>query len=350
MTLEEFKAFAAPRLAQGLAAPELFQAKLKEVFDFAIENEASMDAEANAYFDRVLDAIATTFEHGLAGVADSPQKRHMLRLIALTKRKHHRAEGFLEGLGRPIPKPYEAAEAGKPIFLGAQQSVLDLLFDVTRKSQTGVAQFATLSMLYWTVDELTVAFYLAERKYATRAYSHLRTVHDLLDKAELFFRSPEWAEVWRSDDKKKIIKELSPGAVRSKLGKPRFDPLYDFLTERGMHGTVGAVKKRVVQRVRNGQREHIAMWIGGVAWDEEVDISASLCICCALLVLEAVARTYRDRLHPAEASAMLDAQLEKARGFLQTHLVIPLQKSGEEVSGVLDSLRRFTSAAKSTSP
>jgi len=42
---------------------------------------------------------------------------------------------------------------------------------------------------------LTAAFYLAERRYTTQAYNHLRTVHDLLDKAELFFEQPQWASV-----------------------------------------------------------------------------------------------------------------------------------------------------------
>ena len=113
------------------------------------------------------------------------------------------------------------------------QSVLDLLFDVTREAQHGAGQFASLSMLYWTVDELNVAFYLSERKYTTQAYGHIRTVHYLLDKAEVFFQEPQLAMLWGGADKKKILSELAPGAVRVKLGKPKFDPIYDFFTERG---------------------------------------------------------------------------------------------------------------------
>lgn len=340
ITRRDFQAFAQPRLSGGTADPE-FQAKLQEVFDFAIANESSMDAEANAYFNNVLDTIATAFELGLTGIADSPNKRKQLRLIALTQRKHHSAERLQHGLGRPLPKPFAVAETGKPIFVGALQSVLDLLFDVTRKSQTGVAQFATLSLLYWTVDELNAAFYLAERKYATQAFSHLRTVHDLLDKAELFVQRSEWADLWGGNDKRKILRELSPGAVRLKLGKPKFDAVYDFLTERGMHGTVGAVKKRVVQRGKIGDGGHVAMWIGGVAWDEEVDISISFCIFAALLVLNAVAKTYMDRLNSEEVLSILETRSQKAKQFLQSHLVKPLQLSREDVSGVIEALKPF---------
>jgi hypothetical protein len=155
-----------------------------------------MDAEANAYFNNLLDTIATMFEHGFKNVADSPDKRRMLRAIAGTRRKHHRSTDFLKRLGMPYPVPLPVVEAARPIFLEAHQSVLDLLWDATQQSQDGGAQFATLGLLYWTVDELTAAFYLAERHYTTQAYNHLRTVHDLLDKAELFFHHPKWADVW----------------------------------------------------------------------------------------------------------------------------------------------------------
>ena len=69
-----------------------------------------------------------------------------------------------------------------------------------------------------------------------------------------FAQQPQWAEVWGGNDKKKILKELSPGAVREKLGKPRFSVNYDFLTEKGMHGTFGAVKTRVVQKTKRERK------------------------------------------------------------------------------------------------
>jgi len=136
-----------------------------------------MDAEANAYFNNFMDTIASLFELGMGNLADSPDKRKMLRLIAGVKRKHHKAETFLKRLGMPYPVAIPIVEAARPIFLDAQQSVLDLLWDATQQSQQGAAQFATLGLFYWTVDELTAAFYLAERRYTTQAYGHLRTVH-----------------------------------------------------------------------------------------------------------------------------------------------------------------------------
>jgi hypothetical protein len=338
ITEKEFQAFAQERLIPAIADPALFRERLKEVLDFAVVNEARMDAGANAYYDRLLEGICLTFEHGLAGVADSPDKRRMRRLIALTRRKHHRAENFLKGLGRSLTKPFPVAEAGKPLFLDALQSVLDLLFDATREHQHGAGQFASLSMLYWTIDELTVAFYLAERMYTTQTYSHLRTVHDLLDKAELFFQFPDMADVWGGADKKKILKELSPSAARLKLGKPKFDALYDFFTERGMHGTFGAVQMRTKQTGKRPGVTSIAMRVGGVAWEEEVDIAVSCCILTTVLTLITVAKVYESRLHQAEVFATLQAKSQTAIDFLKDHLVKPLQASGKDVTGVIEAL------------
>ena len=181
ITLNDFKAFAEERMREASASPDLLQAKFKEIMDFGVANEASMDAEANAHFDALLKTLPNILEIGLRNVPDSPDKRRMLRAIAGTRREHHRSRDLLERLGMPYPVARPIVEAARPIFLEAHQSILDLLWDATQKSQDGVAQFATLGLLYWTVDELTAAFYLAERRYTTQAYSHLRTVHDLLE-------------------------------------------------------------------------------------------------------------------------------------------------------------------------
>jgi hypothetical protein len=347
ITERDFRQFARQRLSDAFVTPSLFGERLKEVLDFAVANESAMDDGAKAYYDKLLDGISTMFEQGLAGIADSPDKRKMLRLVALTKQKHHRAENFLKGLGRPLPVPFSVSEAGRPIFLDTVQSVLDLLFDATREGHHGVAQFASLSMLYWSVDELTVAFYLTERKYTTQAYSHLRTVHDLLDKAELFFREPQLAEVWGSGDRRKILKELQPGAVRTKLGKPKFDPIYDFFTERGMHGTFGAVRQRAVQRDKSQGSRSFAIWLGGVAWDQEVDLAVSSSILSALLTLTTVAKVYQTRLHDAEVASIIKIRADAAADFLQKHLVQPLRESKTEVPGLADAVTQLLASKAS---
>ncbi len=341
ITLKDFQAFAAVRMREAIANPDQFRDKFKEIMDFGFANEASMDAEANAHFDNLLKIIPDMFELGLRNAPDSPDKRRMLRAIAGARRKHHRSEDLLKRLGMPYPVSRPIVEAARPIFLEAHQSILDLLWDATQQSQSGPAQFATLGLLYWTVDELTSAFYMAERRYTTQAYSHLRTVHDLLDKVQLFFHHPQWAEVWGSGDKKKIINELSPAAIRKKLRKPKFDPVYGFFTELGTHGTFEALRKRVTQTGKKDGRIQVAMRIGGTPWESEVDTVIACCIMTVLSTLITIGQVYLTRLHPEEVLAILRSRLESETAFLQQYFVDPGLKAGVDVSALTDGRKKL---------
>lgn len=341
ITLKDFQAFAQGRIIEAISHPERFRDKFKEILDFAVANESSMDAEANAYFNNFLDTIASLFERATSNLADSPDKRKMLRLIAGVRRKHHKAKTFLKRLGMPYPVPIPIVEAARPIFLDAQQSVIDLLWDSTQQPQHGVAQFATLGLFYWTVDELTVAFYLAERRYTTQAYGHLRTVHDLLEKAELFFYHPACADVWASGDKKKILKELSPGAIRRKLGRPEFDPVYGLFTELGTHGTWEALRKRVTQTGTKEDRAQVAMRIGGTPWVSEVEMTVVGCILTAFSTLLSIAKIYEDRLHRQEAAAIVRARFEQQCKFLDEHVLEPRRRDGIDTSALTETLGKL---------
>lgn len=99
ITLKDFRAFAQEKMSEGIANPDQFREKFKEILDFAVANETSMDAEANAYFDNLTNTIADMFEQGLSNAPDSPEKRRMLRAIAGTRRKHHRSQDFPRDLG-----------------------------------------------------------------------------------------------------------------------------------------------------------------------------------------------------------------------------------------------------------
>jgi len=197
-------------------------------------------------------------------------------------------------------------------------------------------------LLYWTVDELTAAFYLAERKYTTQADGHLRTVHDLLEKAELFFHQPAWADVWAGGDKKRILAELSPGGIRKKLGRPKFDPVYGFFTELGTHGTWEALRKRVTQTGKKEDRAQVAMRIGGTPWDSEVEMVVVGCIFTVFSTLLLIVKVYDARLHRREATAILRARFEQAREFLREHFLDPQEREGIDTSALTETLRKLT--------
>jgi hypothetical protein len=341
ITLKDFQVFVEERMGEAISDPDLLQANLKEIMDFGFANEASMDSEAKTYFDNLLKKIADTFEVGLRNVPDSPDKRKMLRAIAGTRREHHSSHELLKRLGMPYPVARPIVEAARPVFLQAHQSILDLLWDATRQSQAGIAQFATMGLLYWTVDELTAAFYLAERRYTTQAYSHLRTVHDLLHKAQLFFQHPQWAEVWASGNQKKIASELSPGEIRKKLGNSKFDPIYGFFTQLGTHGTFEALRKRVTQEGKRDGRSKVAMRIGGTPWESEVDTVIAFCIMTAVTTLITVVQIYQTRLHAGEAVATIHSILESNTSFLGQYFVEPGSKAGIDLSALTEHYKKL---------
>jgi hypothetical protein len=99
------------------------------------------------------------------------------------------------------------------------QCLFDILHDATQDSQDGPAKIAILGLSYWLFDELTVAQYLARRNYSTLAYTHLRSVMEILDKIELFTQKPENAELWTSGNESEIWTKLSPARVRELLGR-----------------------------------------------------------------------------------------------------------------------------------
>lgn len=337
ITLQEIKQFAQERLVEGLSNPKLFNERLKEVLEFAFSKEKEMDDEARAYVDSVIDGLLELMDDSIGKLPDSAHKRKMARLLALAEGKHHRADKLAEGLGNPAPK-LPIAEAAKPIFLRAVQSLLDILFDVTRHSSKGSAQFATLTMLYWCVDELNVAFFLAERKCATQAYSHIRTVHDLLGKIELFSQQPHWADVWGGEDERKILKELSPAAVREKLGRARFDPSYSLFSKSGSHGTFEGVRRRVLKHKKESDRVELTISIGGVPWDSEVVFSISMCLFAVNSTLVAAVQSFPDRLHHGEMLDIAKATTAESVEFLEKHFARWMQEEGLDASELLKSL------------
>jgi hypothetical protein len=57
ITLKDFQAFVQEHMGRAIANPEQFRDRFKDVMDYAVANEALMDADANTYFNNLLDTI-----------------------------------------------------------------------------------------------------------------------------------------------------------------------------------------------------------------------------------------------------------------------------------------------------
>lgn len=148
-------------------------------------------------------------------------------------------------MNRPLRIDLPIIAAARATFTTILQHLLDVLFDVTRHSYEGVANFGKIGLFYWTVDELLAAFHLAQRGLTSQSYAHVRTVFEIRDKIELFEQQPKWAELWVKGTEQEVWKELRPAEVRKKLGEPKYDPIYSFFSELGVHGSFRGLQARV---------------------------------------------------------------------------------------------------------
>ena len=110
-------------------------------------------------------------------------------------------------------------------------------------------------MLFSCVHELVVCFHLAQHGYINQAYTHIRTVFESLNRVELFVRDESYASLWCSDDERTKKRELSPVAVRSKLGV-KGDPLYAFFSAHGPHVTWEYVQSKSARKREASEKEN----------------------------------------------------------------------------------------------
>ena len=342
INLNELKASAAEFLLQGLSNPTTFSAKLSEFFDFCFKNYDSMDDDAKAYFDNVSVGMLGILEENIKRLPDGAQRRKLARSVAMAGGKHLKAENIMRSLSEPPDYGFPIVQKAELVFLRLLQNLLDILHDATTTSHTGTAKFATIALQYWTVDELQVAFHLAERRYATQAYSHIRTVFDLLEKIELFHRQPKWAEVWASEDEKAIRKELSPKAVRQKLGQAKFNPVYSFFSEVGIHGTFHGVQARVSKRTRTDENAGVgvSIWVGGIPREDQLVFAISSCIFAVVSTLLTAVDTFQDRLNEEDAFEIIQASVKQSTAFLKEYFVGWAGKAGFDVTELLEAFRK----------
>ena len=262
--------------------------------------------EGKAYFDNWLSKFYEIQSVMLRDAPDGAGVRKMKRMVALGRKKHFEAKKFIEYFPTILEKEDLLVDEAVCILGKTLQCLLDILHDATQESQEGPARIAILGLSYWLFDELTVAQYLARRNYSTLAYTHLRSVMEILDKIELFTKSPENADVWASGNEHEIWKKLSPPRVREKLGRNNLDPVYKYFSEEGSHATFTAMRPRLRKR-SGGTKEtpEIAIMIGGM---KDPARQMSILIYCIQLGGQAIVMTqkaFADRLHDLDITNMV---------------------------------------------
>ena len=333
------------------------QAKLGEFMQYSVEHYDMLDEEAKSYIDRVFQGLQKEAVARADSLPDGPEKRRILRQLSLAGGGHYQAENLIAILESTPQTTHPIIPAARQAFAQLLQRALDVLFDVTRHSHEGMVPFAQIGLCTWAIDELLAAIRLAQCAFTNQSYAHIRTVFEIMDLIELFRQQPELATLWVSGDDKKVWTELRPKAVRKKLGEPRDNPMYSFLSEHGSHGTFRGLQARSGQSRKQGDadRNKVTVWVGGSPMVHHVVWTNSLCVYTALQLLVKTTGVFANYLNEHEMSEVLQASADLLKDFFRTHYVEWAKGEGLDYETMLEFLngepwRVFEAAKRAGEP
>jgi hypothetical protein len=320
--------------------PTGLQGKFWQFMQCSIEDYDQLDEEAKSYIDNgfaALQKIARTIADKLP---EGLEKRQTLRQLGLAGGGHFQAENLISILDSPPQHVLPILPAARQAFAQLLQRTLDVLFDATRHTHEGLANFAKIGLCYWAIDELLAASHLAQRAFTNQSYAHIRTDYEILDLIELFDRQPEWAELWMTGDDKEVWSKLRPSAVRKKLGAPKVDFMYSFLSEHGSHGTFRGLQARSLKFVRQGDEgsKGFKIWVGGSPIVHHIVWTNSLCVYTVLQLLVKSARIFAAYLDAEEMKGVLQTSGEVTGQFFRQHYVGWAKDAGLNYEPVLEFL------------
>jgi len=297
----------------------------------AFEHYEDATAEGKAYFDNWLLKFYEFLSTKLQDAPDGAETRRMKRMVAIGRKKHFEAKKFIDYFPTILHKEDPLVDEAVLVLSKTLQCLFDILHDATQDSQAASAKIAILGLSYWLFDELTVAQYLARRNYSTLAYTHLRSVMEILDKIELFTQKPENAELWASGNEREVWKKLSPARVRELLGRDSLDPVYKYFSEEGSHSTFTAMRPRLrKQSDIPGDVPKVAIMIGGMKDPARQMSILTYCIQLAGQAIIMAERSFSDRLHNADITNMV-TQLTAETNVFYGHFFDSFDRSSSNI-------------------
>lgn len=240
----------------GLPVQEAF----REFLSWLSKNEKSLSDEGIAYFDLILENFNKVATEYVSNMPDSPDKRKASRLLEKKNGERINVSKMLKAFQEQHGYHTKIIDDWSEVLLATHQSIADFLFDIAKQKASRISVIV-LTLLYGCMDELIVAHHLGRHFYFIQANAHLRTVLETIDRVELFIKEPSWIEVWAGSDWRKIQLELGPGAVRKKLEKDAFDPLYGYLSNNGTHVSYDIFRSRMFQSM--DKENEARVFVGG---------------------------------------------------------------------------------------
>ena len=300
-------------IGNGLPSAEAFRFFLA----WLGENEKALDPDALAYFDEVLENAYRLAKEQTEKLPDSPDTRKTKRAVARYKGTHVSVRGMLQVFEKKHPYHSKIVDDWSELLNETHQAIADFLFDLTSDKSGFKCSVVVVTLLYGCIDELVSSHFLGRHFYFIQANAHLRTVLETLDRVELFLSKPEWIGVWANGDWRTIQEELGPSAVRKKLGRDRFDPLYGYLSNNGTHASFDTFRTRAYQEVDSSNQARV--FVGGTPFEHLQIFHFHFSIVVSSLLLSRVTGLFTNVLNSEEAEQTLRALTVKFKEFHERH-------------------------------
>lgn len=293
-----------------------------EALGFLAKNYLNLTREMQEIADKIFDGCIEHVDSVIKEAPDTAETRHGKRLLRTLKHELPSASGLIMAIESKAKIEEPILIETRNLFEKYFQLYLDVLYDVSvEESHRGQASFAKLSMLFSCVDELVACFHLAQHGYINQAYTHIRTVFESLNKVELFVRDESYAELWCSDDERTKKRELSPMAVRTKLGV-KGDPLYAFFSAHGPHVTWEYVQSKSARKREASEKGNpeIVFFLGGTRIVVHLLWSNVGCIMALFTALLYVGKAFPDRVHDQDYPETLDGFVKEFREYVKRYV------------------------------
>lgn len=317
-----------------------------EYLVFVKDNYTLLDAEAKAVADKAIEIAGEATKEAIKSMPDTIEKRKLARVHAQASGDHWNISEITDRLATKTYLTEPVVTETAKFFFEYAQKLADFLHDVKTNTVKG-ANFAPLTLFCSALDELTVAFHLAQRGFGPQAFSHVRVVYETLDKIELFVTKPEYVSLWMSgtkEDRERARKELDAKGVRLKLGKKSYDPVFSFLSEMGSHVTWMYTQPKIEMKLSRGEsglKGEAQIWVGGSPKKDNLVFANSGVIQALMTTLVAFTNTYQQYLLADEGLQVLLKAFEDYRKYMLEYFCKWMEENGTDTSKAQEFLKNI---------
>lgn len=308
---------------------------------FIREHYERFDDGARREADRIMDNViligTANARERIASIPDGAEKRQLARLVARSERAHVTAQDLMAVLeGKTSQKAEVVADCVEP-FACALQACADLLFDARSVKASGKRDVVLHGLFIGLLDEVLVAFHLAQRAFVAQAYAHLRTVEEVLDAVDVLANDPglldEWLDATGPEDERRVFSRIRR-RVGTGLATAESRTLYAFLSALGPHSQFRSVQSRtVLSQDDAGERVATFSFLGSPM---HIDAANLLTVRSAVAMAHHISRLFASSLNEDD----VDKQLERSRAGLAGLVRVYLLPVAEQMDLTPDEVQR----------